>query len=157
MVHIVVIEIKNPTGLVYKELLKVSFKVCDTFLLVVRKGMSKNPSINIVLEELKPFHIKIKDQSRWPGTTVYSEEPAATVYYYRTESDALDILTQSSDSLYKWLQPYLPEDLSFLKEGKEWLINTSHEKDCVIITNDKEDIDKVLKIKGLQHSLRIIK
>ncbi|WP_350344086.1 stage III sporulation protein AH [Proteinivorax tanatarense] len=156
MIHIVIINIKNPTKQVYKDLLAVAFEVCDIFVLVVRKDLDKNDSLNTILQRLEPFLIKSREQSKWPGTTTYGEEPVAKVHYYRTDNAAKDILIQAADSLYKWIQPELPEDLSFLKREKEWLINTSHEKDCLIITNEKAEINNIVNIEGIKTKMEKI-
>ncbi|WP_290443221.1 hypothetical protein [Clostridium sp. CF012] len=40
--------------------------------------------------------------------------------------------------------------MSFIKNHKPWLINTSHEYESYIETEDEQEIDKIIKIKGLQ-------
>lgn len=48
---------------------------------------------------------------------------------------AREILKSVTNSLHSWVHPDLPEDLSFIKDVKPWLINTSHEFESRIITD----------------------
>jgi hypothetical protein len=66
-----------------------------------------------------------------------------------TDNHANEILKQVSNSLHGWVQPNLPEDLSFIKNHTPWLIDTSHEYESYIENEDEEEIYKILKIKGL--------
>lgn len=142
----------NPKDKVYRELMDLAFEICDEFVLVVRNDMDINANVNHVLEKLEPYLTEIKEQFEWPGTRYYGEKPAQ-VYYYNTNKYAKEILKQVSNSLHDWVQPSLPEDLSFIKNHQPWLINTSHEYESYIVTEDKKEIDKVAQIKGLNVSL----
>ncbi|MBU3144945.1 hypothetical protein [Clostridium sp. CF012] len=62
----------------------------------------------------------------------------------------MEIIKKVSNSLHDWVHPDLPEDLSFIKHNKDWLTNTSHEQESYILTDDKEEIDKIIKIEGLK-------
>jgi hypothetical protein len=48
------------------------------------------------------------------------------------------------------MYPNLPEDLSFYKSGKPWLVNTAHERQSFILSEDKSEIDIIVNIKGLK-------
>ncbi len=142
----------NPENKVYRDLIDLAFDICDEFILVVRRDMDISDNMDNVLEKLKPFLKEVKEQFEWPGTITLCEQPAL-VYYYSTDNNAKEILKQASNSLHEWLQPHLPEDLCFIKNSKPWLINTSHERLSYILTEDKEDIDRIIKIKGLKIKL----
>lgn len=43
---------------------------------------------------------------------------------------------EMTDSLFNWRAPNLPNDFCFLKRNNEWLVNTSHECICDIITGN---------------------
>ena len=135
----------NPKGKVYRDLIDLAFEICDEFVLVVRKDISVTANVNHVLEKLKSSLKEVKEQFEWPGTIYFGEEPAL-VYYYNTDSNAKKILKQESNSLHDWIQPNLPEDLSFIKNHKPWLINVSHESESYIETED--EIDKIMKIEN---------
>ena len=77
----------------------------------------------------------------------------ATVYYYNTDEHAMETIKKVSNSLQDWVHPDLPEDLSFIKHNKNWLTNTSHEHESYILTDDRDEIDKIIKIEGLEVKL----
>ena len=139
----------NPNNKIYRDLIDLAFEICDEFVLVVRPDISKNDNIHNVLWELQYSLKKVKEQFEWPGT-IYGGEHPVLVYYYNTDKRAKETLKQVSNSLHDWVQPNLPEDLSFIKNHVPWLINTSHEDVSYIKTEDEEEIDKILKIKGLK-------
>lgn len=86
----------------------------------------------------------------WPGTTLLAS--SATINYYRVNSKLIERLGEVSNSFFDWMQPKLPEDLGFLKDNKEWLINTAHEKDLMIVDEDheREEVLKELEKKGIK-------
>lgn len=139
----------NPKERIYRDLIDLAFEICNEFVLVIRNDTSINANVNHVLEKLQPSLKEVKEQFEWPGTIYCGEQPAL-VYYYNTDNHAKEILKQMSNSLHDWVQPNLPEDLSFIKDHKPWLINISHEYESYIVTEDKEEIDKIIKIKGIQ-------
>jgi hypothetical protein len=92
--------------------------------------------------------IRVKEQSEWPGTILRGD--TAFVNYYWTNDEAKRIIKDVSTSLYFWTHPNLPEDLSFIKHGKPWLINTAHENQCSIETEDEHEITRIIGIRGLK-------
>jgi len=139
----------NPKGIVYNELIDLAFEICDEFILVVRNELKLNVNANQVLKKLQPSFKKVKEQFEWPGTMCFGEKPAK-VHYYNTDNYAKEILKYESNSLHDWVQPNLPEDLSFIKNNHPWLVNTSHENESYILTENKKEIDKIMKIEGLK-------
>ena len=136
----------NPKDKVYRDLIDLAFEVCDEFVLVVRDDIFSNQNVDYLLEELSSSIKEIRRQFYWPGTYCSS---MSTVYYYYTDEHAIEVIKKVSNSLHDWVHPDLPEDLSFIKNGTPWLINTSHEFESYIITENKEEIDKITQIKGL--------
>ena len=106
-------------------------------------------NVEKVLAKLQSSLKEVKQQFKWPGTVYFGERPVF-VYYYNTDDHAKEVLKEVSNSLHDWIHPKLPEDLSFIKNSKPWLINTSHEKESYILTNDEEEINRIQKIKGLE-------
>lgn len=141
----------NPKNDVYKNLIDLAFDVCNEFILVVRKDLDLNKYARVVLEKLNGSLKEMKEESKWASGELF--EQTAFVYHYNTDNEARAIIKECSDSLHSWVQPKLPEDLSFIKNDKAWLINTAHEYESYIITEDEEEITKIIKIKGLKISL----
>ena len=113
----------DPKDKVYRKLLDVAFGICDEFLLVVRNDIPASTNANLVLESLAAFLSEKREQQfEWPGMQLlpvpkclsHAQKPA-TVYYFKTHYDAKKILLEASNSLHSWMQPNLPEDLSFIK------------------------------------------
>lgn len=149
-----VIEFKSePKGQRYKSLINLAFEICDHFIFVVRDGLGLGDKGKKIIKELEPALIEIKDQSKWPGTEIIGG--TVKVYYYKTDMRIKNILINEIEGLYSWMQPNYPEDLCFLrKERKEWLINTCHEKECFILCDNYEELQKINKIKGLDFTVR---
>ncbi|ADL52271.1 hypothetical protein [Clostridium cellulovorans] len=138
----------NPKGEVYRDLIDLAFEICDTFILVVRNDISTTENVDYVLEKLNPSLKEVKKQFQWASIIVCSDI-SASVYYYHTDDNAKKILKESANSLHQWVQPNLPEDLSFIKNNELWLSNTAHEYESYILTDDSEEILKIWNIKGL--------
>ncbi|MEY8350758.1 stage III sporulation protein AH [Bacillus cereus] len=139
----------NPKNEVYSNLLDLAFEICDEFHLVLRKDMGSLQFFDPILKKLECSLKEMNEQSEW-ASTILGDNQTAKVYYYYADENAKNVLKGLSNSLYSWVQPDLPEDLSFFKSGKEWLITCSHEKGSFINTDDKEEIQKVLNIPGLK-------
>lgn len=135
---------KDPKDKVYNNLLNIAFDVCDEFMFVVKKPPHfDEPGENILnlIKDLEPYLREYREQFYWPGTYFSSE---ATVYYYNTAKEAKEIIKKYSKSLHTWLQPDLPEDLCFVKNGESWLVNTSHERCSYIYTEEQEEIKRLI-------------
>ncbi|MEC3608532.1 stage III sporulation protein AH [Bacillus glycinifermentans] len=139
----------NPKGHLYSKLVDLAFEICDEFHLVLRKDMGSLKSFDPLLKKLESSLKEMKEQSEW-ASTILGGNQTAKVYYYYTDENAKNILKESANSLYDWEQPHLPEDLSFFKDGKEWLITCSHEEESYIDTEDDKEIQKILSIPELK-------
>ncbi|APB84258.1 stage III sporulation protein AH [Bacillus amyloliquefaciens] len=139
----------NPKDQLYSELIDLAFEICDEFHLVLRKDMGSLKSFDPLLKKLESSLKVMKEQSEW-ASTILGDNQKAKVYYYYTDENAKNILKESANSLYSWEQPHLPEDLSFFKDGKEWLVTCSHEEESYIDTEDDKEIQRILSIPGLK-------
>lgn len=140
---------QNPTGKTYKNLLDFAFDYCDEFQLVVRKRMGSLRQIEPVLASLENSLISVKEQSSWAGTQLGGSQKAR-VYRYRTDASIKKTLKSIANSFYDWQQPDLPEDLSFFKKGKPFLVCTAHEHDSYFLTDSSYFIEKISAIDGLK-------
>lgn len=139
---------QEPTDQAYVELIDVASTICSDFILVKRDQLSINDNALRVLKELHPYLKEKREQESWPGTRF---APTAAVYYYLLNDESKEILQKHAAGLYSWVQPDLPEDLSFIKSnGKAWLSNTAHERVCYIETDDATELEKVKSLKGIK-------
>jgi len=140
---------KNPKKKTYKDLMELAFKICDSFHLVIRKDMGTIEDYNQILQRLESSLIEMKEESEW-ASTILGDGQTAYVYYYNTDNNAKKVVLESSNNLFGWEHPDLPEDLSFFKNNKEWLVTISHEKEAFIYNSDKSELDQINAIKGLK-------
>lgn len=127
----------NPKDEVYRALIDYAVKKCTKFVLVEVKQISSSNNVKKVLNALEPYLINKIKSDRWPGTISGSDNNL--VYTYEFNERSAKILKESANSLFSWVQPNLPEDLSFITEdGKEWLVNTAHEKMASLQIDEEE-------------------
>lgn len=118
----------EPKGKTYIDLLNFAASRCESFALVWRDHSRFEPSAYEIKHALKPFLVSNIKTDEWPGTKLIGHE--AMVRRYRVEDQSLKVL-HVAGSLYSWLQPGLPEDLSFYASGDAvWLASISHEKEA---------------------------
>lgn len=115
--------IENPKGETYCHLIKLLCDYSDTFYFVTRKELKYNPEILAIFE---PFVIETYKTKEWANTV--TKGPAATVYVMEANHDTCKLLQQSAKSLYDWVAPNLPEDLTFIKNNFAWFSCTTHEE-----------------------------
>lgn len=114
--------IENPTGSAYEELIKVLCNHSDKFYFVTRKELKYNKNI---IEKFRPYMLHIYKSKEWASTR--TSGPAATVYEIAVNDETRKLLLTLADSLYEWVAPNLPEDLTFLKNDFSWFYSCSHE------------------------------
>lgn len=119
---------QEPVGETYKKLIEYAARRSSQFVLVVDASyLESEESCSRILDQLKLYLIKKIKHNSWPGTTSYGR--CSTIYYFQCNTHTVSILQNSVDSLYGWLPPTLPMDLSFIDENNyEWLVSVTHEK-----------------------------
>jgi hypothetical protein len=142
--------LNEPRGEVYRTLIQLAFDTCDTFLFIKHSQLSYNQSFDKLVKELESDFICCNEQNEWPGTI---SVPTAMVYYFHTSEKSKKIIKDITNSMFNWCAPILPDDLCFLKENMEWLINTAHERDSCIYTESEFEIEQLKKINGLIYSI----
>ena len=114
----------EPKNNIYRSLIDLAFDLCDEFILVLHKEYRIFDSAKSIIEKLKPYLIEMKEQSTWAGTQLY--EDTACVYHYRTSTRAREIIKEVSSAFISVDNNLIfPEDLSFYKNGKPWLMKHS--------------------------------
>jgi hypothetical protein len=142
---------ENPKNEVYDALMDLAFETCNSFQLVLRRDLGNIRVLDPILEKLKGSLIEIKLDSKW-ASTILEDNNKAEVYFYQADEKAKRVVKELSNSLYDWClsEPeILPEDLSFFKNGRPWLVNCAHEKESHIFTDNVNEIEKLKSIKGL--------
>ncbi|MBA4537275.1 hypothetical protein H1Z61_08995 [Bacillus aquiflavi] len=114
---------ENPAGESYRKLIGMLCDHSDKFYFVTRRELKYNQDIFI---QFKPHIIETYKTKKWANTI--TKGPAATVYVIEANKDTCELLKQSAGTLYDWVAPNLPEDLTFLKNNFAWFSCTSHEQ-----------------------------
>jgi hypothetical protein len=133
--------LEEPSGGAYRTLIQLALEVCDTFILVKRDQMELEAEGQELFERLQPYFIETRKDDYWPGTRLLGHY--ADIHHFRCSPEAADILLDYTDRLYGWVQPGLPDDLCFFKEGEAWLINTAHEHSSHLDTEVEEELTQL--------------
>lgn len=119
---------EEPVGETYKKLIEYAARRSSQFVLVVDSNyLEVEESCSKILAQLEPYLIKKIKHNSWPGTTSYG--CCSIIYYFQCNRHTVSILQNTVNSLYAWLPPKLPMDLSFIDEkNHEWFVSTTHEE-----------------------------
>lgn len=137
----------NPSGETYKKLIRLLCDQSDHFYFVVRKELKTEEQLAPILQLFQPYLIDTYRTKQWAGTR--TKGPAAAVYVMQANKHTRKLLQELADSLYSWIAPELPEDLTFFKGNREWFSCTTHEKYGGFSLHSLEEQRAVLAIPGL--------
>lgn len=143
---------KNPENETFDALMDLAFDVCNEFHLVLRRDMGNIRALDPILDKLKGSFKEMKLESKW-ASTMLADGNKAEVYFYHADENAKKVVKELSNSLYEWClsEPnVLPEDLSFFKGDRVWLVNCAHERESYIYTDNGDEIERLKNIKGLK-------
>ncbi|MBS4210009.1 hypothetical protein [Bacillus sp. FJAT-50079] len=115
--------VENPTDSIYRQLIKVLCANSDQFYFVTRKELTYNREM---LDQFHAYTIETYKTKKWANTI--TKGSPATVYVIEANRDTCKLLLQLSNSLYDWVAPNLPEDLTFIKNNFVWFTCTTHEE-----------------------------
>lgn len=129
--------LEEPKNSLYQQLITLGSQICREAVLVVRQSNPLDDSGLRFLHHIAPF-LKSKTQLKeWPGTRLIVGY--AWVHYYNLTPEFIKALLNSTNNLYDWLQPKLPEDLCLIRPDQEpWLVTISHEKDGYLYLTENE-------------------
>lgn len=79
-----------------------------------------------ILDQFTPYILESYKAKKWADKETLG--PSAIVYVIDTNTNTCQLLQQLATSLYDWVAPNLPEDLTFIKNNFEWFSCTTHEE-----------------------------
>ena len=127
----------EPKDDLYRDLLALSLKECAYFQLVLRFDWSLNINGKKALESLSPFLKGKLTVSEWPGTILHGQ--TAQLLRFILNKRSVQVLGELTSSLYSWVYPDLPEDLSLIREDDlPWLVTISHDTDSYLYLSEEE-------------------
>lgn len=115
-------------------------------------------SISKIKDDLKEDLIKEKHNPKWTGNEIFVDEEIEKnsykynnkylfdICFYRKSNKLKNFLLKSANSLHEFLPPYLPEDISFFKNGYCWLETVTHEEIYTINIKNKEEYEKLISM-----------
>ena len=126
---------RDITGEAYELLVKAALKEASTFALVWRHQVQFAPTATAVRKALRGLQLRHVKRDRWPGTILTGHGHDPSVLIYRAAPEALPTLLEPG-SLFGWLSPAYPEDLSFSSDrGVVCLATVSHEGQAWILSS----------------------
>lgn len=131
----------------YKDLLDFVGKYSQSFSLIVREP---DQSVNAMkfIESLRKFLIKTEMVSEWPGTKLIGASAKRSTF--KVMDETIKILRDSANNLSSWIEPDLPEDLSFFTvNGADLLISITHENDFWLSLDSKQEQEFSSELKSL--------
>ena len=118
----------------YQRLLGLAQRLCGSFILISRHELE--PAGRNLLRGLKPYLIDTYRTRTWPGTRLLGNA-SVDLHKCRLTGESAAIIRGSVASLWDWIGPQYPEDLSFLRPtGIPWFISITHERDAFFKIND---------------------
>ncbi|MCC5803639.1 hypothetical protein [Rossellomorea vietnamensis] len=135
----------DPTGDTYRALIQSLCTHSDSFYFITRQELPYNQEI---LREFDPWIFKRYKTKNWANTATLG--PPATVYQMEANKQTCLLLQQSAQSLYDWISPVLPEDLTFIKNGFTWFSSTTHEEMAEFVIRSECYRNIIKSIPGLQ-------
>lgn len=107
----------------YHQLIDLLRDICTTFSVTICKEGERNDNFNNFINNLEKY--KISEN--------FDEIQKIMVYNFELNSDSAEIIKHVTDSIYGWLQPYLPENLCFYRnDGSMLLDSLTHHKSILI-------------------------
>lgn len=112
----------NPSGDAYRALIKILIEQSDSFYVVTRGELQYEPE---PIELLVPYAKDIHKTKQWGQSKTKGK--AATLYEFPATKEMRHLLVHLADSLFDWVAPGLPEDLTFLRDGQIIFTSIAHE------------------------------
>ena len=127
----------EPTGEEYYAIIELALIEASAILLVARNLHLMHRDGLKIMNVMDADLICESESMDWPGTKLHAG--TASVKRYALNRHLADILIQSSNSIYGWVEPSLPEDLCFLRGDHDpWYISVTHEKAGFFILSEEE-------------------
>jgi len=137
----------EPRGDQLKQLFEAAAEVCNRFL-VVRTDMPLRAEGTALLTRLRPMLLTEEETDTYPGGIL--PWGTLTVLTYELTPRVLELATKATDRLFDWLEPDLPNDPCFLRDGDPWMITMASDREAILVLSDGER-DRVLNsVRGLR-------
>lgn len=117
----------------------------DKFYFVTRGELKYDQK---VLDQFQPYVIETYKTKKWANTVTKGK--AATVYVIEANIHSCQLLQELANSLYDWVAPNLPEDITFIKNDFVWFTCTTHEQFGGFMIRSEYYRNLIRQIEGLK-------
>lgn len=144
----------------YEKFIEYAFSKCDAVMFVSNKIGFSNEEIDILektIGNLKQNYtdsfLKSRNGSIWVSRNIGSKnqkkdpkfENLFEILFYSTSKEIQEYLLSNKD-VYAWCNPQYPEDISFFKNGYCWFHVITHESNCFLFCENKEEFNYLKSI-----------
>lgn len=105
----------------------------NSFSYVVRDGMAVSSKAVQLIDELSPYLLSCNHCQEWPGTKLLIG--SALLFSYSLSALSANVLVNTSDDIYEYILPNLPEDIVLYQNDTPVFISVTHEKDSYFIVD----------------------
>lgn len=121
----------------------------ETEIEMKKNFLLQEEAINDFKRKFEKKLVKERHNPEWAGSKIicnkkdykYKKEYLYDICFYKKCEEIKELLLKNTYSLYSFNPPYLPEDISFFKEGRCWLKTVTHERLGIIHVDTKKEYD----------------
>lgn len=132
-----------PRGADYRAILLATANMADRFGVIVR---SEKVHLSVdalrLLDDLCPYSISVAQVDRWPGSQL-SGPRRSTCITYACNPSAISLLMEAADSFNDWVNPFLPEDLHFLRADGSVVLGTIAQENQVWTELSQQEAERL--------------
>jgi hypothetical protein len=133
MYHIYSIPTDAWTAGMYHSVLAIAVQQASQFIIIVRTPLSQRGTE--MIKSLDNYLLISHTTREWPGTSSSTE---VLLKKYRLHAVSASLLARA-ETIWDWLNPEMPEDLSFLRaDGTPWFVSITHERDAYFKLSESE-------------------
>ena len=145
--------IREPRGETYAAMIDLAARRGGKASLVIQFSLPISPEAEAVRQRLEPYVLTKEMSDSWPGTKLHGDK--ALVTRFSLTPACASILKTSTNALYGWTLPQLPEDLCLLRaDDTPWLVSIAHKRDGYVDVSDTELAELRREIPSIAACLR---
>lgn len=138
---------REPQGETLRNLISIAAERCNTFLFVL-EDMALSERGTEVVARLEPMLLSREETNEYPAGTLPWD--TVTAYTYRVTPESVAIVCEATDRLFSWLQPDLPNDLCFLRNGRPWMTTMASDRELLLTLDEAEYRELRSRLRGLR-------
>lgn len=129
---------KNIKGKKYGQLINRISESATMFSFVTREDVGVSQNSVKLIEELNDFLITSYPTNQWLSNEIIDSPIIGHIYFYKLNSQTLNIILEASNSLFDWGDDALtdlPEDIAFYNKDKCPILYVNGHENYAVIAN----------------------